>query len=130
VKPPIVIYRSYQPDPQNNFYFLTFVRVNKPLPRNKAGVRPIIELDGTSSDGKAATTSKRPPCYAVGLSNQKGPPLAPSVSQPRDGQLMTVSITFHRRELASARVPARRVRQKAVEPPANRRYLRRLGCLN
>jgi hypothetical protein len=132
VKPPIVVYAGYEPDPANNFVFYVFARMNRPLPRNRThGVRPNVLLDRVSSDGKTLTSTKRPPCYFADIPSANAAPDAPQILHPRNGRPVTVEISLSRRVLASARVPARRVQPSKVgSGAAAERYLRRLGCLS
>ncbi|WP_155892045.1 hypothetical protein [Conexibacter woesei] len=125
--PPTVVFVSAQDSGQ----FYVFVRMNRPLPRTKRGIRALFELDGGSAPFAIPTTiSTRPPCYEAYVEAINNPKAPPSIVSPQDGE--TVTVTLHlpgRRDTESVVVAARAVSQSSVgTDKRNARYLRKLGC--
>jgi hypothetical protein len=127
-RPPTVVFVSGGAGPSGDFW--VFARMTRSLPRNAHGIRATFALDGgTRPFGTPVTSSRRPPCYSVEISAGDNPKAPPSIVDPRDGQLVTVTLRFPGRNAASVSVPARAVDRLAVgSDKANAKYLRGLGC--
>jgi hypothetical protein len=127
VRPPVVIFAGVRPDPQTNIRFDTFVRLNRPLPRDRRGTRAVILLDDRVDLAPPTPEDKRKACF----SEESGEDRAPQLRMPRDGQLVTVTIQLlrPRREVARAEVRARRVTLSDYSNNTKRqRFPRELGC--
>jgi hypothetical protein len=127
VRKPIVVFASQLPNPDTNFGFLTYIRMNRALPRDRRGVRAALALNGVTDLPSLFTVSRRRHCYKVLISSQDGLQPAP------EDQTFDVDVSLRlfgsKRPADTARVIARRVpRRQFGRRRAEKRLFRRLGC--
>lgn len=124
---PIVVFTGADPAPKANINFYVFARLNRALPRGRAGVRADLRLDGSPSEAGIATASRHPPCYRASYGNHNNAQGAPQLVHPKDGQRATLTLYFNKRRFVRTRIRLRHV-DAAGYDPVDARYLRRLGC--
>jgi hypothetical protein len=129
LRDPIVVYTRAHPDPAHNVVFWIFVRLNRPFPRTGPGRRGNLLLEGARGDGLPFTDSRRPACYSQTIPADNSAQPVPALTQPHDGELVTVALRFPGVTVDSARVKVRRAGSRNVgDDRTNRKYLARLGC--
>lgn len=127
---PIVVYTGANPNPSENIVYWVFARLNRPLPRHGSGKRANLLLDGVRGDGLPVQSSRKRRCYSAEIGSDNDPNHESRLAHPHDGQRVTVTLRFPGRDVARADVSAREVGARDVGyDQANRRYLRRLGCM-
>lgn len=124
---PIVVFASQLPNPDTNIAFLTYIRMNRALPRDRRGVRAALALNGVTDLPSLFTVSRRRHCYKVLISSQGG--LQPAPEDQTFDVDVSIRLFGSKRPADTARVIARRVPRRQFERRrAEKRLFRRLGC--
>lgn len=132
--PPQVLFERTNPVVDSQIQVV--VRLNRPLPRTKRGVRGAITVnDNGDVFGRPFTITHQHPCYRSDfpdLDNSTDDPVRPipGLENPTDGQPVTVALWVRGHKVLTTRVPARASTYSEMnnETKEHARY-RKLGCI-